>query len=116
MKLTVTHVGTRPTKTLDTWVEQQIFSLGDDLQIDNATVRIAYLRDANPAYQVQIYLVTPGPDVFAEGQDHTLGAAFNKAMKQLRDKITFRTQKRAARIKSNLSAPAALSRGGYMLN
>jgi ribosome-associated translation inhibitor RaiA len=59
---------------------------------------------------VNVHLVTPGPDVFAESRDHTLRAAFSKALAELREKITSRATKRLRRMKSNLSAPAAKSR------
>ena len=64
-----------------------------------ANVRV---RHASPAYQVHVHLVTPGPDVFAESRDHTLRAAFGKAMTQLHEQITSRAGKRWQRFKSNL--------------
>lgn len=111
MKLTLKHVSIRSTNELDSWVENQIFSLQPKLQIDEANVRLVHQREASPPYGVHVHLVTPGPDVFAEDNDHTLQAAFAKVMTQLRDKITSRTAKRFQKIKSNLSAPATKSCG-----
>ena len=110
MKLNLQHFAIRSTNALDSWVEKQIFSLQPTLRIDEANVRLAHQRETSPAYRVHVHLVTPGPDVFAEGNDHTLRAAFAKVMAQLRNKITGRTAKRVNRIKSQLSAPAGKSR------
>ena len=110
MRLNVQHLNIRSPHTLDSWVEQQILALGATRQIDEANIRLARLENASPAYQVNVHLVTPGPDVFAESRDHTLRAAFNKALVELREKIAGRAAKRVQRVKSNLSAPAAKSR------
>jgi ribosome-associated translation inhibitor RaiA len=104
MKLNVQHMNIRSLDTLDSWVEKQVLALGRARQIDEANIRLVRLEDASPAYQVNVHLVTPGPDVYAETRDHTLRAAFAKAMMQLREQITSRTTKRLQRIKSNLKA------------
>ena len=107
MKLTVKHLAVRSTNTLDAWMEKEIFALQPHLQIDEANVQLTHQREASPAYRVQVHLVTPGPDVFAEGQDHTLRAAIVKVLAQLRDKIASRAAKRLQRVRSGLSLPAA---------
>jgi len=104
MRLNVQHFNIPSLDDMDSWVEQQIFALGRVRQIDEANVRLTRLKNASPAYQVHVHLVTPGPDVFAESRDHTLRAAFTKAVKQLRETITSRSTKRLQRIKSNLKA------------
>lgn len=104
MRLNVQHLNIRSLDALDSWVEQHIFALARARQIDEANVRLVRLENASPAYQVSVHLVTPGPDVFAESRDHTLRAAFAKAVAQLREQITSRATKRMQRIKSNLKA------------
>jgi ribosome-associated translation inhibitor RaiA len=104
MRLNVQHLNIRSVDALDSWVEKHIFALGRARQIDEANIRLVRLDNASPAYQVSVHLVTPGPDVFAESRDHTLRAAFAKAVRQLREQITTRTTKRLRRIKSNLKA------------
>ena len=104
MRLNVQHLNIRSLDALDSWVERQILVLAECRQIDEANVRLVRLQNASPAYQVHVHLVTPGPDVFAESRDHTLRAAFTKAMTQLREQITSRTTKRLQRLKSNLKA------------
>lgn len=110
MKLTLQHLSIRSTDALDSWVEEQIFALREWLRIDEANVRLVHRPGASPAYQVRVHLVTPGPDLIAEGCDHTLQAAFAKMLAQIHTQITTRATKRLRRIKSNLSAPAAKSR------
>lgn len=102
MRLNVQHLNLRSLDPLDSWVERQIFALGRTRQIDEANIRLVRLENASPAYQVCVHLVTPGPDVFAESRDHTLRAAFTKAMTQLRGQITGRANRRLQRLKSKL--------------
>ncbi len=104
MRLNVQHLNIRPFHTLDSWVQRQILSLGQRRQIDEANVRLVRIENASPAFQVHVHLVTPGPDLFAESRDHTLRAAFAKAMTQLREQITSRAARRLQRLKSNLKA------------
>ena len=104
MRLNMQHLNIRSFEKLGVWAENQLLALGATRQIDEANVRLVRLRDASPAYQVHVHLVTPGPDVFAESRDHTLRAAFAKAMTQLREQITSRAGKRLQRLKSNLKA------------
>lgn len=112
MRVKVQHFGVSSTDVLHSWVEQHILALGRLRQIDEANVNLRHLADSSPAFEVKVHLVTPGPDVFAEGQDHTLRAAFIKAMTQLRVTITSREAKRSRKTKSQLSAPPAKTRGG----
>ena len=106
MKLNLKHVTIRSTNALDSWVEKQILALGETRQIDEAHIELAHHADASPAYEARVHLVTPGPDVFAESRDHTIRAAFEKVMKQLRKGIASRAAKPAERIRTKQSAPA----------
>ncbi len=97
MKLKIQHQNVRSTDTLDTWVEEQISSLQPSLKIDEADISLNCDTEASPAFHVKAHLVTPGPDVFAEGRDHTLQAAFLKLMESLSDKISHRATNREKR-------------------
>ncbi len=97
MKLTVKHNNVPSTNVLDTWVEEQIISLQPGLKIDEANIVLARSEESSPPYQVNVHLVTPGPDVFADGRDHTLRAAFDKTMSALRNKIGSRATRRQKR-------------------
>ncbi|MBX7206688.1 MAG: HPF/RaiA family ribosome-associated protein [Verrucomicrobiaceae bacterium] len=105
MKLTVKHHNVRSTNALDSWVEEQIISLQPALQIDEANIILAHNDEASPAYQVNVHLTTPGPDVFADGCDHTLRAAFEKTMTALRSKIGSRFTRRQKRKRTRSHAP-----------
>jgi ribosome-associated translation inhibitor RaiA len=104
MRLNVQHLNIRPLDMMKAWVEQQLRALGVLRAIDEANVRLVRLKDASPAYQVHVHLVTPDPDVFAATCDHTLRAAFTKAIAQLREQITRRASKRLQRLRSNVKA------------
>ena len=110
MKLKLKHLGIRSTSALDKWVEGQILSLREALRIDDARVQLVHEPANSPSYRVHVHLVTPGPDVFAAGNDHTLRAAFSKVMVELKDKIASRSAKRVQRIRSQLSVPTYRSR------
>lgn len=112
MQLYLQHVNLRSSNALDAWVEDQVLALGQTRQIDEANVRLSRLRDASPAYQVKVHLVTPGVDLVAESRDHTLQAAVNKVMRQIREQIEHRARKPRQRLKNKRSLPAARSRGG----
>ena len=107
MRLNLQHFSIRSTDTLDSWIEQQILALGRLRQIDEANIRLACHRDVSPAYHVRVHLVTPGPDVIAESNDHTLRAAVDKAIKQLQNTIVGRVTRRLRSAKNDLSGPRA---------
>lgn len=93
---------------LDSWLQPQILALGRARQIDEANIRCARFENASPAYQVNIHLVTPGPDVFTEARDHTLRAAFAKALSQLRQQIGQRAAKRLQKLRNKQSKTRTL--------
>ena len=94
MKLTLKYHNIPSSRSTDTLVDTMISSLLPDLKIDEAIVRLEQTHEASPAYRSHVHLVTPGPDVFAEAQDHTLLAVITKVVASLKDKIGHRTQKR----------------------
>ena len=110
MKLNLQHLNLRSRDGLDTWVEEQILTLGEARQIDEANVRLECRFESSPPFAVRIHLVTPGPDLFAESRDHTIRAAFCKALAKLRENIASRATRRLRRLKGNSSAPAPKTR------
>ncbi len=110
MRINLQHLNLRSDDGLDRWVEEQILLLGEARQIDEANVRLECHLDSSPPFAVSIHLVTPGPDLNAETSDHTLQAAFTKALAQLRASMAGRAAKRLRRLKSNCSAPAVKTR------
>lgn len=108
MRLTVQHHHIRSTDAVDAVIEERIIALQPRLEIEEARVRLEYRKEVSPAFRVQVHLVTPGPDLLAEGQDHTVRAAIAKVMASLEQKIGCRQLKRGQRIKSNLQPPSML--------
>ena len=107
MKLITQHHNLRSTDELDSLVEERIFAFEPRLQIDEARVRLECRWEESPAYRVAIYLVTPGPDLQAEGCDHTIRAAIGKAVTDLESKLEHRARKPLRRLQSKLQLPAA---------
>lgn len=101
MKLTMQFHNVRSTGGFETLVENLILALQPTLKIDEAIVRLEQSNAISPRFMASVHLVTPGPDVLAEGRDHTLLAAINKVIASLKDKIGHRTLKRLRRIRGN---------------
>ncbi len=106
MKLNVQHLNLRSIHELDSLVEDRILALQPRLQIDEANVRLECRWEESPAYRVAVHLVTPGPDLLAEGRDHTLRAAIHKAVADIEDKLGERARKPLRRSRSNLQLSA----------
>lgn len=106
MKLTVQHRNLRSTDEVDSLLEERIIELQPRLQIDEARVSLECRWQHSPAYRVAIHIVTPGPDLQAEGQDHTIHAAIGKALVNLEGRLRHRALKPARRVRSNLQMPA----------
>ena len=111
MKLTLEHHHLRSTDELDTLIEERIIALQPRLQIDEANVSLEHRRESSPAFRVHVHLVTPGPDVFAEGRYHTLRAAIEKVMAALEARIGDRIDKRHRRVRGNLQEPTRMRLG-----
>ncbi len=95
MKLTVQHVDIRSTNVVDTLIEERILALAPRLQIAEAKVRLEHNREMSPPFRVELYLVIPGPDIVAEGRDHTIRAAIEKVMAQVNRRIAEQACRRA---------------------
>lgn len=99
MKTTVIRLGILASKHPDRWVAAGLAPLAGRRKIDEARVRLIRHHDRSPAFEVSIHLVTPGPDLFAAAADHTLEAAFGKALAGLGGTLAERGAKRARRHK-----------------
>ena len=106
MKLHIHHRHHQPSPSFTALIASQLESLSPALQIDEARVLIERRLEASPAFRVAAHLVTPGPDIHAEGVDHTLRAALQKLVAGLSERIQGRHAKRARRLRSNLQQPA----------
>lgn len=109
MKLVIRHSEVSRAEALSSHVRKQILELESLRRIDEAVVNLALDREASPPFRVQVHLVTPGPDFFAEARDHTLAAALAKVTKRLARMIGLRADKRRVRLKA---PPRAARRNG----
>ena len=112
MKLTLQHRHHQSSPAFTALIEQELALL--QLRIDEARVLVERRPEASPAFRVAAHLVTPGPDVFAEGVDHTLRAALQKTIAQLEARIDHRHLKRARRGQYHFktASPAQLTTAG----
>jgi len=99
MKITVNRLGVVTSKYPDRWIAARLAGIGAKRQIDEAKVRIIRYRDLSPACEVTIHLITPGPDLFSTGNDHTMMAAFDKALVGLERTLVERSAKRQRRVR-----------------
>lgn len=113
MKLNLQHQNLRSTHAVDAQIENCILSLQPRLQIDEAHVRLECRSESSPAYGVRVHLVTPGPDVYAEGRDHTIEAAVHKAMLELESRLGWRERKRLQRARGSRQSPATRTRSSH---
>jgi ribosome-associated translation inhibitor RaiA len=95
MKIYLRYRLHEPSPSFTALIHERLESIAESLQIDEAHVMIARRPEASPAFQVSMHLVTPGPDVLVEAVDHTLRAAFAKAIRQLEARISRRDRRRA---------------------
>jgi hypothetical protein len=111
MSLRIQHLSIASPDALDTWVKQQILVPGRLRQIDEAIAKSTRRGDSSPDFEVNVHLVTPGPDVFASSRDHTLRAAFTKLMALPRVTTCRREISSLRKTKSQRFAPAAKTPG-----
>jgi ribosome-associated translation inhibitor RaiA len=112
MKLMIKHRRVRSTHELDAVIEEQLIGLGTRLQVEQAVVALAHHPDKSPPFAADIHIATPGPDLRVEAVDHTLPAAFDKAIGQIRRRLDARDQRRTSRLRSRRQKTALYRSGG----
>lgn len=93
MKIMIQHAGVPSSQSLDGAIEQHLFSLAGLIRIDEARVLVERRWSGGAAYRVFAHIVTPGPDVKAEGVDQTVNAAVQKLARNLGGKVRSRLAK-----------------------
>jgi len=101
MEPTLQHHSIRSTSVPDSWAENRIFALRECLEIEAASVRLAHAPATRPPREGEVHVVTPGPEVFAQGRDHTLHAALGSVRDELQIKSAGRALRRVRRFQSN---------------
>jgi ribosome-associated translation inhibitor RaiA len=116
MKISISYHLIQPSLATDQSIARELATVANLLQIDEARVDIQFLPEESPAYAVRAHLVTPGPDIFASGRDHTLGAAIKKMIGDLELRIIHRRHKQVRRKKPETTGrPAPEMRGSRQL-
>ena len=111
MQIVISHKHMKSVDAQDQLVEKRLFALADQLQIDEARVEFERRWDGAPPFRVGIHIVTPGPDVLAEGEDQTLNAAVLKSLRQLETKARDRAERYRHRARVKLHAPVIALQG-----
>lgn len=107
MKIRIQHILHKPSSSFQDLIRSELESLQSRLQIDEARVVVERREQASPAFRVAAHLVTPGPDIAAEGVDHTLRAALRKLVSGLEERLRHRRRKQASRKISVVTRPPA---------
>jgi ribosome-associated translation inhibitor RaiA len=110
MKLHIQHRHHQPSPSLLALIRGQIEAFRPRLRIDEARVLVERREETSPPFRVAAHLVTPGPDIAAEGVDHTLHAALRKLVAQIEARLSHRRRKQVSRTAA--AAPRALASAG----
>jgi len=105
MRIVIKHVGLRADAESDAAIEQHLFAVADEVNINAANVVVERRGDGGAAFRVAVHIETPGLDVKAEGADQTLNAAVLKFGRHLKAQVKSRAARRVGRAKTNLQAP-----------
>jgi ribosome-associated translation inhibitor RaiA len=108
MKLFLSHAPVKSADKFERWIETSISSLLPLLKIEEAHVSIEYNRESSPCYHAKAHLKVPGPDLRAQGIDHTPGTAFVRVIDQLRARAVERAVRRLRRRGEKRVLPAYL--------
>jgi ribosome-associated translation inhibitor RaiA len=107
MKIILRQLHHQPSPAVSDLIRNHFANLGRQILIEQARVTIDRRSEMSPAFSISAHIVTPGPDLVAYARDHTVLAALQKAITQLKQAIRHRRAKRAQRVRSNLQEPAA---------
>jgi ribosome-associated translation inhibitor RaiA len=91
-------------------LDQHLRQLESLIPITSAEIIIEHQRYDAPAFEVNVYLAVPGPDIHGVAYDQTLEAAWLKVLKSLEQQIEESKSKRTTRARSNGHKPESLSR------
>ena len=87
-------------------LREQLLSLARIRKIDAAHLSLERDPEAT-TFRVSAHLETPGPDIRAEGRDHTLHAAALRVLAQLQRHIRSRNARRRERLSDRAAHPRA---------
>lgn len=94
MKFVLSHANLPQAAKLESGIEKALGSLFPLVDIEEARIAVTFDSEASPAYRVTAHLKVPGPDLRAEGVDHTVRTAFARVFETLRDRAVERASRR----------------------
>lgn len=93
MKFKLHHRFLRPDASLEEKARQKLSKLEAIADIEAAEVTLERHPGASPPFSARVHLVIPGPDLHAEGKDHTPAATLNKALEGVTRQLRQRKHK-----------------------
>lgn len=97
MNMQISYSGCFKLNSRETAISQVLETLRDNVRVDLAKVRVERSEDSAYPFRVNAHIVTPGPDVIAEGRDYTFEAALRKLKQGLMKAVQQRKEKRERR-------------------
>jgi hypothetical protein len=113
MHITIKHKGVASEDRWDRMIEDGLFSLADRVRVEEARVVIERRWDGQVPFRASTHIVTPGPDITADGVDHTIQAAVLKMLRSLNEGVRQRMARRSERVKSKLPARSLGHQGSH---
>ena len=98
MNLNITYSGCFRLASRESAIGKALEPFRELVRIDQAKVRVERLDEGEFPFRLNARLVTPGPDVMAEGRDYTFEAALHKLRQALNRVVRHRREKRARKI------------------
>jgi ribosome-associated translation inhibitor RaiA len=97
MNLNITYSGCFRLASRESAIGKALEPFRELVRIEQAKVRVERLDEGEYPFRVNATLVTPGPDLVAEGRDYTFEAALRKLRQSLNRIVRHRREKRARR-------------------
>lgn len=97
MKLDVRLKGWKSDARIRRFVQEQLECLPNFGYVSDAQVVLVRAGNGGPAWTAKAHLAVPGPDLKAEGRDHTFEAAWRKVMDALHGQLADRAARRRHR-------------------
>lgn len=97
MNLHITYSGCFRLASRESAIGKALEPFRELVRIEQAKVRVERLDENEYPFRLNARLVTPGPDLVAEGRDYTFEAALRKLRQSLGKMVKHRQEKRARR-------------------
>lgn len=81
-------------------IENNLHVLGELIPISHAEVELNKQPETTPRFRVSALLAVPGPDIHAVACDHTLRAALQKLVSNLKKQFQRRVARRDLRLRN----------------